>query len=99
MRAQRKRLLFSQTLINRNVTRLQVQLRRLYREYKRTPNVAKSLVIKVGDELIYRAYRQMQDDVKAYVERRGLRYEGDNTELNEGLKEMLETWRGIVDDF
>jgi hypothetical protein len=93
-----KRLIYPTQLIDREATRLQVQLRRIYRSYQRH-HINKVLCLGDGEGAIKVAFQKMQVDVKDFCSKHGLIFDGDFTELEEGLNESLTSWRKIVDHF
>lgn len=93
-----RRLLYPTELIDRNASRLKRDLRRLHRQYR--VGLANKLECHVqGDRLIRQSEVNMQFSVQTYVERRGLRYEGDSSGITEALNEGLLRWRRTVEDF
>lgn len=92
------RLLYPTVLIDRQVTKLQRDLRRLLRAYRKgTLNRLQCQV--QGEAAINTAYTAIQCDIKTYLQKRGLLFMGDFTSLDERLLETLMRWRRLTDDF
>ena len=92
------RLLYPTVLIDRQVTKLQRDLRRLLRAYRKgTLNRLQCQV--QGEAAINTAYTAIQCDIKTYLQKRGLLFMGDFTVLEQRLMETLTRWRKITDDF
>ena len=93
-----KRLLYPTSLIDREVARLQVALRRLYRQYKRR-EIGRVQCLVTGESTIRTAFNQAESNVKAYLTKHGLVFDGDPSELDETLQSTLMGWRRVVDRF
>ena len=93
-----KRLIYPTQLIDREAGRLQVQLRRIYRKYQRHL-INKLHCLSDGEAAIKAAYQKMQGNIKDFCSKHGLIYDGNFTELEQGLNETLNSWRKIVDHF
>ena len=93
-----KRLLYPIELIDRRVAVLQRDLRRLFRRYRRN-ELTKLQCLLDGEALIKQAFSQAEADVKAYVTKHGLIYEGNRNDLLQGLNQTLALWGHIVIDF
>ena len=74
------RYLYPSTLIDRRVVALQRDLRRLLRAYRKgTLNRLQCQV--QGEAAINMAYAAMRSDIKVYLQRRGLLFMGDFTQI------------------
>ena len=93
-----KRLIYPTQLIDREAGRLQVQLRRIYRSYQRH-HINKMHCLTDGEATIRAAFQKMQSNIKVFCSKHGLIFDGDFTELEQGLNETLTSWRKIVDYF
>ena len=93
-----KRLIYPTQLIDREAGRLQVQLRRIYRKYQRH-HINKLHCITDGEAVIRAAYQKMMNNVKDFCSKHALIFDGDFTELHQGLTETLVSWKRIVDNF
>jgi sulfite reductase alpha subunit-like flavoprotein len=96
--AKPKRLLYPTNLIDREVARLQVALRRLYRQYKRR-EIGKVQCLVAGEDSINKAFSKAEQDIKTYLTKHGLSYGGDRSELDDCLQSTLAGWRRLVDRF
>ena len=85
-------------LIDRRVGRLQRDLRLLYRRVKRG-ELTRIQADASGQFMIRESFKVAERDIKAWLEKYGLRYEGDHSELNDALENALKLWRGVVADF
>ena len=93
-----KRLIYPTQLIDREAGRLQVQLRRIYRKFQRH-HLNKLQCISEGEATIKAAFQKMKENIKNFCSKHGLIFDGDFTELEQGLNETLTSWRKIVDHF
>lgn len=93
-----KRLMYPTGLIDRRVFRLQRDLRLFYHRMQRGL-ITRSQVDLNGQFAIRQSYRQAEQDIKAWLEKKGLTYSGDRSELTDALKEALKRWRLVVQDF
>lgn len=92
------RLLYPALLIDRQIAVLQRSLIRLLRAYRKgTLNRLQCQV--QGEAAINTAYTAMQCDIKTYLQKRGLLFMGDFTQIEQRLMEALMRWRRITDDF
>ena len=93
-----KRLIYPTQLIDREAGRLQVQLRRIYRKFQRH-HLNKMQCLSEGEATINAAYQKMQSNIRVFCSKHGLIFDGDFSELEQGLNESLNSWRKIVDHF
>ena len=93
-----KRLMYPTGLIDRRVGRLQRDLRLLYRRIKRG-ELSRIQADASGQFMIRESFKVAERDIKVWLEKHGLRYEGDHSELNDALENTLKLWRGVVTDF
>jgi hypothetical protein len=92
-----RRLLYPTELIDRNVARLQRDLRRLYKQY-RLHHINKLQAQTEGESLINAAFKKAETDVVAFLSKHGLN-DGDHAELVQVQQDFLVYWRGIINDF
>jgi flavorubredoxin len=52
-----------------------------------------------GEAAIKAAFQKMQSNIQVFCSKHGLIFDGDFTELHQGLTETLASWRRIVDSF
>ena len=77
---------------------MQRDLRRLLRFYRR--GTLSRLQCQVqGEAVINQSYNVMRSDIKNYLQKHGLLFMGDFTQLEQRLMETLTRWRKITDDF
>ena len=93
-----KRLMYPTGLIDRRVGRLQRDLRLLYRRVKRG-ELSRIQADASGQFAIRESFKQAERDIKAWLENRGLRYEGDRSELQDVLEDALKSWGKIIEHF
>ena len=93
-----KRLIYPTQLIDWEAGRLQIQLRRIYRQYQRH-HINKMHCLSDGEAIIRAAFEKMQRNIKVFCSKHGLVFDGDFSELEQGLAETLVSWRRIVDHF
>jgi hypothetical protein len=93
-----KRLIYPTQLIDREAGRLQVQLRRIYRSYQHH-HLNKLQCLGDGETAIKAAYQKMQNNIRVFCSKYGLAFDGDFSELEQGLTDALTSWRKIVDHF
>lgn len=92
------RLIYPTDLIDREVGRLQVRLRRIYRSYQHH-HINKVHCLADGEAIIRAAFQKMQSNIKVFCSKHGLVFDGDFSELEQGLNESLNSWRRIVEHF
>jgi hypothetical protein len=92
------RLLYPRELIDRQVARLQRDLRRLYGRFRRGEITREEAWVE-GEAAIKGSFAQAQADVAAYMQKHGVVWRGNFREIQQGLVDTLVSWRGIVDDF
>jgi hypothetical protein len=95
---QPKRLIYPTQLIDREATMLQRDLRRIYHLY-RVHHQNKLHCLGDGEAAIKAAYQKMQGNIKVWCSKHGLVFDGDFSELDQGLNETLTSWRKIVEHF
>lgn len=93
-----KRLIYSTALIDREVARLQRDLRRLYRRYRRH-ELNRLHCLTDGEALIKAAFAKGESNVKLFLLKYGVIYDGDHAELEASLQSALESWRRIIGTF
>ena len=93
-----KRLIYPTALIDREVARLQRDLRRLYRSYRRH-EVNRLHCLTDGEVLIKAAFAKGESNVKLFLLKHGVIYDGDRAELEDSLQSALNSWRRIIGAF
>jgi len=94
-----RRLLYPRTLIDRNTTKLRVQLRRLRRDIEKG-QVPKEVGRAEGRRLLENHYRISLTALNEWLRKKGVDAEatGNEEQLTEALTEAVEGWNRIVDD-
>jgi len=82
---------------DRHASRLKVQLRRLYLQFRRG-ELSQAEIKTLGVVAITEEYSSLIEDLKSHFERRGLVWGDTEAELHELLDEKLREWRSIVYD-
>ena len=90
-------IIFPVDRIDRNSLRLQVELRGIYRRYRRRLITALE-AYRHGFAAIQRNSQNMRLDFEAYVTALGLQFNGDFTLLQEAEAEAQDRWRRIIAD-
>lgn len=93
-----KRFLFPAERIDLNSARLQVELRRRYRSYRRS-FITQFEAYRDGFAAIKRNSANMQFDVETQLNRLGLIFSGDFSLLQEAEQSALDSWRRVIADF
>ena len=93
-----KRLIYPTALIDREVARLQRDLRRLYRSYRRH-EVNRLHCLTDGEALIKSAFAKAESNVKLFLLKHDVIYDGDRSELDDSLQSALNSWRRIIGAF
>jgi hypothetical protein len=93
-----KRLIYPTALIDREAARLQRDLRRLYRSYRRH-EVNRLNCLTDGEALIKSAFAKGESNVKLFLLKYGVIYDGDRAELEDSLQNALNSWRRIIGAF
>lgn len=91
-------IIFPVDRIDRNSLRLQVELRGIYRRYRRGLITALE-AYRHGFAAIQRNSQNMRLDFEAYVTALGLQFNGDFTLLQEAEAEAQDRWRRIIADY
>jgi|DewCreStandDraft_4_1066084.scaffolds.fasta_scaffold02727_37 hypothetical protein len=92
-----KRLLYPTELVDRRVFRLQRELRLLLRRFRRG-EISKLQLDADGQYAIQRSFKVAESDIRVWLEKRGLKFEGDRSELTVALEEALKRWQMVVAD-
>lgn len=100
MLSQRKvnRLIYPTELIDREVARLQRDLRRLYRSFRRH-ELNRLQCLTDGEALIRAAFAKGESNIKQFLLKHGVIYDGDRSELEGSLQSALDSWRRIIGSF
>jgi hypothetical protein len=93
-----KRLIYPTALIDREVARLQRDLRRLYRRYRRH-ELNRLQCLTDGEALIKSAFAKGEANVKLFLLKHDVIYEGNRAELEASLQSTLDSWRRIIGAF
>ena len=93
-----RRLIYPTALIDREVDRLQRDLRKLYRSYRRH-EMNKLHCLTDGEALIKAAFAKGESNVKLFLLKYGVVYDGNRAELEASLQGTLKSWRRIVGAF
>jgi hypothetical protein len=93
-----KRLIYPTELIDREVARLQRDLRRLYRSFRRY-ELNRLQCLTDGEALIKLAFAKGESNIKQFLLKHGVVYDGDRSELEASLQSALESWRRIIGSF
>jgi hypothetical protein len=93
-----KFLIYPTVLIDREVALLQRDLRRLYRSYRRH-EVNRLYCLTDGEALIKAAFAKGEANVKLFLLKHGVTYEGNRAELEASLQSTLDSWRRIIGAF
>ncbi len=93
-----KRLIYPTALIDREVAKLQRDLRRLYRSYRRHEE-NRLHCLTDGEALIKAAFAKGESNVKLFLLKHGVIYDGDRAELEASLQSALDSWRRIIGSF
>ena len=93
-----KRLIYPTELVDREVARLQRDLRRLYRRYRRQELNHLHCYVD-GEALIRASFAKAESNVKVFLFKHGVVYDGDHSEIDATLRSTLESWRRLVDAF
>jgi hypothetical protein len=91
-----KRLTYPTSLIDQNTIRQQRDLQRLHRKVRRR-QISKQQALTEGETIIQNTYKKILNDIQTFLNKHGLRLDGDPAELQQGLNDTLTHWRLIVE--